>query len=133
MLDSTRPLDGVRAVIVGRELRMLNEFVTQLSEWGAVASPRTILSELPAAAERCAVVVVFADEFDDHAIGAHLDGIERWRDGPTLIVVTDRSPPVWTATLDRVRPALVVPRSEWSSRLLDLAAARTEPDLPSTD
>ena len=75
-----------------------------------MASPRTVLSELPAAAERCTVVVVFADDFEDDAIGTHLDGIERWREGPTLLVVTDHSPPSWTPTRERVRPAALVTR-----------------------
>ena len=128
-----RPLDGMRLAIVGRDLHALDESMIRLREWGAVASPRSVLSELAAAAERCTVVVVFADEFDDDAIRAHLDGIERWREGPTLLVVTDRAPPPWTPTLERDRPAVVVARSEWATQLLSLAEPPTEPALPFTD
>jgi len=126
-------MDGVRIALVGGDLHALDEGVTRLREWGAVASPRAVLGELAAAAERCAVVVVFADEFDEEAIGAHLDGIERWREGPTLLVVTDRSPLPWTPTRERARPAVVVGRAEWMTRLLSLGAPPTEPELPFTD
>jgi len=129
----TRAFDGVRIAVVGRDARTLDDCMTQLRELGAVASPRTVLSELPAAAERCTVVVVFADEFDDDAIGTHLDGIERWREGPTLLVVSDRSPPGWTPTRERGRPAAVVARREWMLRLQELVAAPTQRELPSTD
>ena len=126
-------MDGVRIALVGGDLLALDEGLAQLREWGAVASPRAVLSELPAAAERCAVVVVFADELDDEAMCMHLDGIERWRAGPTLVVVTDRVPPPWTPTLERDRPAGGVARADWTTRLLGLAAAPTEPELPFTD
>jgi len=80
-----------------------------------------------------AVTVPIVDEFDDEAMRGHLDGIERWRDGPTLVVVTDHSPPRWSPTRERDRPAVVVARSDWTIRLLGLAAAPTEPELPFTD
>ena len=126
-------MDGVRIALVGRDVQVLDECVTRLGAWGALASPRTVLSELSAAAERCAIVVVFADELDDEAIRTHLDGIERWRAGPTLMVVSDRSPPPWSPTLQRDRPALVVGRAEWTARLLSVVAPPTDPELPVTD
>jgi vacuolar-type H+-ATPase subunit F/Vma7 len=124
MPDETRPLDGVRIALVGSNLPKLEEHAVRLRDWGAVASPRTVLSELAAAAERCTVVVVFVDEFADEAIRTRVDGIERWREGPTLVVVTDRSPQAWSLTVERVRPAVVVEGSEWATRLLEIVPSR---------
>jgi hypothetical protein len=87
-----------------------------------VAYPRASLGQLAEVAELCTVVLVFADGFDDEATCTHLDGIERWREGPALVVVTDRSPPLWNPTRERQRPAVVVERSEWTTRVLSLAA-----------
>ncbi|HEX7603371.1 MAG TPA: hypothetical protein VF316_17250 [Polyangiaceae bacterium] len=129
----TRAMDGVRVAVVCEDLHVLEECAAQVRVWGAVAYPRASLSQLAEVAELCAVVVVFADGYDDEAVRGHLDGIERWREGPTLVVVTDRSPPSWNPRLERERPAVVVARLEWTTRLLGLAATPTEPELPFTD
>src|SRR5690348_9056170 len=112
MTETKRPLDGIRIAVVGNDTQRLDEHIRHLDELGAVASPRPMLSELAAAAERCTVVVVFPDEFADEAIRGRVDGLERWHDGPTLVIVTD-SPARWTATRERARPVTVVAPSEW--------------------
>ena len=96
----------MRVALVCDDSYVLHESGDRLREWGAVAYPRASLSHAAEVAELCTVVLVFAD-------------------GPTLMVVSDRTPPVWKPTLERHRPALVVERSEWTTRLLSLAAAPT--------
>ena len=90
-----------------------------------------MLSELAAAAERCTVVVVFPDEFADEAIRGRVDGLERWHDGPTLVIVTD-APARWTPARERARPMSVVAPSEWLPRLVGLVAAPSGPERAAT-
>jgi len=127
------PLDGVRIALVCADFRVLEDCAVQVRQWGALVYTRTVLNQLDDVAEACAVVVVFADGFADAGLRACLDGLERWQEGPTLLVVTDRSPPVWNPSLERDRPAVVVARSEWTTRLLGLTGPPTEPELPFTD
>lgn len=128
-----RPLDGVRIALACADFRMLGDCAAQVREWGALVLTRTVLNHLDEIAEACAVVVVFADGFEDDGLRACLDGLERWQEGPTLLVVTDRSPPPWNPKLERGRPAVVVARSEWTTRLLGLTGPPTDPELPFTD
>jgi hypothetical protein len=123
MPNVTPPLDGLRIAVVGTDAKLLDEHMGWLREVGAITSPRPQLSELAAAAERCGAVVVFADEFADEVIRARLDGIDRWHDGPLLVVVSD-APSPWKPTHERARPAITVTRSEWRARLVDLVASR---------
>jgi len=82
--------------------------------------PRAILGDLAAAAEQCNVVVVFADGYDREAIRLRIEGLDRWSDGPALLVVSDRDE--WTFAGARKRPALAVPASEWIAKLILVAA-----------
>lgn len=133
MSNVGRPLDGVRIALACADFRVLDDYAAQVREWGALVYTRTVLNQLDDVAQACAVVVVFADGFDDEGMRAHVDGLERWQEGPTLLVVTDRSPPVWSPGLERDRPAVVVAPAEWTARLLGLTGPPTEPELPFTD
>jgi hypothetical protein len=133
VVSIARPLEGMRVALICSDRNEHAALVEQLAAFGAVGVPRAILGDLAAVAEMCAAVVVFADGYEASAVGPRLDGIERWRDGPTLIVVTDCTPSPWIPKLERDRPAVVVARSEWATKLLTLAAPPTEPELPFTD
>jgi hypothetical protein len=104
------------------------------------------LADLKATAERCEVMVIFADGFQDATILEGLSAVEGWQTGPTLIVVTDHVPPLWPPQKARVRPAMIVAYASWVRLLCDTIGVRplagiaevpeiepSGPELPFTD
>ena len=127
-----RPLDGVRVAIICADRNAHAGLAKEIENVGGVPLPRALLGDVAGVAGTCAIVVVFIDSYEPDAIRPRLDGIERWKDGPTLVVVTDRERP-WIPSLERDRPAIVVASSEWALKVAALQAPPTEPELPVTD
>ena len=128
-----RPLDGVRVAIICADRNAHAGLVQEIEKIGGVPLPRALLGDVAGVVGTCAIVVAFIDGYEPDAIRPRLDGIERWQDGPTLVVVTDREPPSWIPSLERDRPAIVVASSDWALKVAALQAPPTEPELPVID
>lgn len=115
--------------------------VARLREAGAEPAAHATLSALWETSAPTDVVVVFADDFPTRPLVACLDALERKTGGPTLIVVTDLVPAVWTPKVERDEVATVLAGSVWESIGLALVQERgranargdSRPELPFTD
>ena len=129
---------GEQVVVVCAAPALLARTCAALGERGAVPRPLPDLTDFLAANEPCGVVVFFADGFAAARMVTRLRALERWRSGPTILVVTDRAPLPWKPKLKRDRPALVMSSAQWRDEIIrgttnDSETGPSGPELPFTD
>lgn len=131
MVGASRPLEGLRVGLVCSDRNAHRALCEHVEKLGGTPLARAILGDVAAVAEQSAIIVVFVDGYEAEAIHPRLESLERWHDGPAVIVVTDNAERSWRPSLERDRPVIVATSSEWMLKLVAIAAPPTEPELPS--
>jgi hypothetical protein len=134
---------GWRVVVACSDAESLHQCTTRLKQLGTIPSATDNLVELARLGDHCDVVVLFSDGFGERGVLSNLRALEDRRAGPALIMVTDRASSLWTPTVERERPSLVISRPSWAMLLgmMEKATAGaqcgavepSQPELPFTD
>lgn len=143
--ERSRSRENQRVAVVcgGNELP---DRTRELQRLGVEAHGVFGLADLKATADRCEVMVIFVDGFQDAVLVERLRALADSPAGPKLIAVTDRVPAIWLPRIAHDRPGMFTTSATWVRRVLETIGVRVParmndlreiepsgPELPFTD